>query len=298
MFNKSFCLAISIFIYFQCVTSASFAAQFFQDSFESGDLTHTENGAYWYTGSQGPPKVVGAENGVTPKTGSKMLRFRFQPTQSPSTWMEERFNLGANKTNVYIGYDVWIPSNYSQSQSGGYNNKAIRIWNDNDASYGSAMQMGASLFSYPGNGDSQIIPEMMSVYQSNWVGSCSGSMSELQPNLINPRYFLVDNNSKGHWRRWEWHFKPDRGGGNGAIEFWVDGIKQFGSTTLSFAGAPCSPGYLTVGYLFGAANSVFTQVTDIYVDNVIFSDNYIGPIGSSSTVNPVTLHNPVSVTNP
>lgn len=275
----------STIILFLSFTNLSFGAQFFKDSFESGNLSHSENGAYWYTGTQGPPQVVSSENGVTPFDGSKMLKFIFQPTQSPSTWMEERFNLGANKTEVYIRYYVYIPTNYVHSSVSPSNNKVIRLWDEDNNYNTTQMRMGGS-FVYNSGGTSSLRPESNAQYSiDHWVNSCTGLMEELQSNLIGtPRSWNMSSSSYGKWQCWEWHFRRDSGSGDGALEFWVDGVKQFGSTTLSYLGAPCSPGYFRSGYLFGATNAVFSQVTNIYVDDVIFSDTYIGTSDSPPTL--------------
>lgn len=258
----------------------SFASEFFSDGFESGDLSHTENGANWY-GTKGDVTVSSADS----HSGTYSMRVRYG---ADVDWIEQRFNLGAHKKDVFIRYYIKFPSNYVHGSGSGPNNKVIRLWAD-DSTYGTDMgKMGFSF--YPNRPYSTLVPEAKIYRLSGEHLTCaSGGMGDITPMLGNWDLTADDLNK---WMSFEYHFRRDSGAGDAALEFWVDGVKQFGSTSLSFEGAPCSPGYFMSGYLFGWANSPFAEQTDFYVDDVVFSDSYIGPKGVAGSTDSTSTPQP------
>jgi hypothetical protein len=70
---------------------------------------------------------------------------------------------------------------------------------------------------------------------------------------------------------------------------WVDGQKVAGKNNINFRNdSDNNPGYFDTGYLLGWANSGFDENTVIYIDDVVFSDEYIGPssVTGDEDVNP------------
>ncbi|ALC16847.1 polysaccharide lyase [Desulfuromonas soudanensis] len=229
--------------------SAANALELFSDSFESGNLTHTTDGTGWAGSTY--TSVVPGEG----RTGNYALKFRFIGSAAGTdAHAEQRFVLGFGLTDIYIQYYIKFPSNYLHRIDSPSNNKFIRLWTE---TYSDVGQIGASAMR--GN-LSNIFAEAQQwecgpIGEGNLTTSWSLTPSDL-----------------GKWLRFEWRFKPDTGSGNGAIEFWVDGIKKFSYTNLNLCDAP----YLKNGYLMGWSNSGFAEQTDIYIDDVTFSTNYIG----------------------
>jgi hypothetical protein len=250
--------------------NAAHAGIFFSDDLESGDFSHRENGAQWSGSNSGSGDSVSISS-ERAHSGSKSIRFHFAAGSSgDDAYAEQRFHLGRNMKDVYIRYYIYFPTNYEHRYVKPSNNKMIRLWGDG---YDDRVKVGASAFS---GSISKIKAEARTGGPWPYELMCSGGMDPL-PNWMNMGQWILTSSMLGKWHCFEWHFKVDTGSGNGAIEFWVNGEKQFGLNQLSWDGAPCSPGYFKNGYLMGWANSGFDNDTDIYIDDVAFSDSYIGP---------------------
>lgn len=262
---KTFFSTTSLIFIFLCTTSN--AEVFFDDSFESGDLNYTRNGARWTSSTSTTVSSAIA------KTGNYSLRFRFEGSSSSSAdaWSEQRFDLGTGKTDVYIRYYIYFPKNYVHRDVSPNNNKMIRLWGNDYKNDG--LKIGASMRS---SSPSRLFPAFR-VGCDRGVGDRSSGYGLGNWELTYDRL--------GQWIAFEFHFKPDSGRGDGILEFWVDGIKQFGATDISIDDAPCLPGYYRNGYLLGWSNSGFSEQTDIYIDDVVFSDSYIG-VGTNSSPSP------------
>lgn len=260
---------------FSLLSSHALAAPFFSDGFESGDLTHTENGANWFAGSYSQATA----STTVARTGSYSARFRFVPGDSA----EQRFDLGSAKDEVYIRYYVYFPANYTHKTTLSYNDKFIRLWNENELYSNNPLKVGASLM-YDPTDKAQMLLE---AYESGSnVLDCGGSMADFYT-WGNWKLTAADLE---RWILFEFHFKLDEGAGNGAMEMWVDGVKKIGYTNLSWVGAPCGAvghQYFLTGYLFGYAytDTILTENMDIYVDDFTLADTYTG-IGSGDATPP------------
>ena len=268
---------ISIFLFlgiFANGTKAQ-AAAFFSDGFETGDLSHVENGANWFAGSysQATPSTAVA------RTGAYSARFRF----GPSVNAEQRFDLGSTRQEVYVRFYVYFPANYTHKTTLSYNDKLIRLWSDNSNYTGDPLKMGASLM-YDASAEAKVLLE---AYESGSnILDCGGSMTD----FYTWGDWQLTSADLERWILFEFHFKLDNGLGNGALEFWVDGEKQMGYTDLSWLGAPCGTvghQYFLTGYLFGYAytSAILTENMDIYVDDFTLSDTYTG-LGSVDVTAP------------
>lgn len=269
---KKYFFALALFI---TVPSAVYAAPFFSDGFESGNLTHAENGASWISSAAVQVRTTDA------RTGTHSALFYGDLSRGFS---ELDFDLGAQKTgDIYIRYYVKWPSNYILDTSDGIdNNKAIRIWGD--TYNGNPMKLGASFWKNSGDNLSHMQPETyISWGDTDSVLNCSGGMGIYTP----LGGWTMTAGDLNRWVAIEWHFRQDLGTGNrGALGLWIDGVQIFDSQ-LAFPGAPCgSEGYLRRGYLFGDMNDNFLEDVYVYVDDVVFSDTYIGPDGSSDVTAP------------
>lgn len=260
-----------------CISTTSYSAAFFQDSFESGDVSHTENGTRW--GIAEAPRVV-ISNALA-HTGSYSMRFRYAPTAPGADYTSEaRFYFGTQRNEVYIRYYIYFPTNYAHRNDGGPTNNKFMILYQSGATYstnpivlGAELEQGSTAISnITGKGWKVGYPARLS-YASGAYGYYSAF----------PQW-RITSADLGKWLCFEWHFKRDSGAGDGAFQLWVDGVRVAGATNLSYEGASSFSGYFGEGYLMGWANSGFDQQTDFYIDDVVFSDSYIGPMGTGSSV--------------
>lgn len=279
----------AIFVVLFCVTTLN-AAEYFSDGFENTSTDSSPNykdpasGAQW-TGSAWTEVVDSTLSNVTPHSGSKMLRFRWEENANS----EQRFDLGSQQTgDVYIRYYVYYPDgtelgeNKYEHRDGpsSDNNKLMRLWGED---YDDNIKVGAR--SWPA--DEYVERIQFTANVSAWkVNGCSGSQGEAYINEESIHSWYRGDSTLGRWMCFEFHYKRDTGNSDGVFEFWVDGDKKIGVTNFSIIGAPCDPGYFKEGYLMGWANSGFDNPTNVYIDDVVFSDSYIGPISPQSPPEP------------
>lgn len=260
-----------------CFTNISHAAPYFQDSFEGGNKTHTENGAGWL--SSGSNVTVSTD---TARTGSYSLKLAYPATTSGTdSSAEQRFTLGSAKNDVYIRYYIKFPSNYFIRADNPSNNKMIELWGE-ESNYSTDTQLTGSEAWNTASGVAELGPTAY-MNSSKQLSYLSGSVYNhiWWSGVLNS--WILTSNDLNKWLCFEWHFKKDTGAGDGALEFFVDGVKKWGSTSLHFAGAPTSS-YFKTGYLLGWSNSGFAQNTTIYIDDVKMSDTYIGPDNAGATL--------------
>lgn len=265
-----------IAICFVCLASTTWAAAWFTDGFESGDLTHTENGANWFEGSY-PEATVSS---TVARTGTYSARFRY----ASGVNAEQRFDLGANKTDVWIRYYVYFPANYTHKTTTSYNDKFIRLWSDNSNYTGDRVKVGSSLY-YDSAYKAQVVLEAYETYPDNLSCSLSGTSMDV---LTSWGHWHLTADDLERWIEFKFHFKVDSGAGDGALEMYVDGVKQIGDTSLSWASAPCANPYFRTGYLFGYAytSAILTENMDIYVDDFTLSDTDPGSGDTPATPSP------------
>ena len=270
------CIALMAALALSISASATSAGAFFSDGFESGDLSHTTNGAKWKSSNHQPGDSVTVSDEIS-YTGKYSLKFHYKGRPlGKDGWAEQRFYLGKKYTGLYVRFYIHFPLNFEIRNDPPANNKIIYVWGSsygNPSDYKQSQEVESSGF----------LPKSRKVYVSgnDWNLDCSGGTGTIS-NIQGIGFWPFSNLSLGKWLCFEYHFKLDSGVSDGAMEFWVDGEKKYGKTNLSWIGAPCSPGYFLNGYLMGWANSGYSNDTDIYIDNVVFSTTYIGPIGTRS----------------
>lgn len=278
---SSFNLPILSVLSCLCFANISHSAPFFQDSFESNNKTHTENGASWLSSDS---NVTVSRD--TAKTGSYSLKSSYPTTASGmDSSAEQRFTLGSGKKDVYIRYYIKFPSNYIIRAENPSNNKMIELWGE-ESNYGTDTQLAGSEAWNTAGGVAELGPTAY-MNSSKQLSYLSGSEYNhiWWSGVLNS--WKLTSNDLNKWLCFEWHFKKDTGAGDGALEFFVDGVKKWGSTSLNFAGSPTSS-YFKTGYLLGWSNSGFSQNTSVYIDDVKMSDTYIGPDKSGTALNPPT----------
>jgi len=270
--------AFVLLLFAPCV---AISGQYFEDSFETGVLgeppTYIDpvTDAGWTPGML--TEVVDASITEVPiHSGTKMLRFTFG-THNP----DQYFTLGSNQTgDVYIRFYIYYPSGAEDGENAyvhrdgpsSDNNKMFRLWGDE---YEDENKMGATAdLALAGEVERQYLKSKIS---GEHVLDCAGTMGE--PKNGDEEYLLqttLESFHLGKWLLYEYHFKADTGVGDGIMEMYVGGVLVAGQTGLSWLGAPCDPGYFLNGYILGSANSGFDVDTNIYIDDVVFSDTYIG----------------------
>ncbi len=301
--NMAFASKLNTFynaLLFACMlfaVQATASAQIiFQDDFESGDLSRTQNGAGWDSGA------YTSVSSANPRTGSYSLEFNFAGVpDGQDSWAEQRFNLGGNYPEVWVKYDLFIPSNYYQRNQGGSssNNKLfVHLWTDTTngvASYGGTDGIAGG-FEVWSSGDGfgnvsfhPIRPEMghiMDVKRNtrgieaadlgNWIeiviqvrAGTTGSTAFAQGGAVN-----VWKTSANGTTRLIYSLEP--------TSVNLDAWQQ----TISFLSSPDGRNYFNRGYLLGWANSGFLQNTRLYIDNVIFADTPLINLDPPSSPSP------------
>lgn len=239
----------------------------FFDDFESGDLSHSDNGIGWTNQNAGDGDEVAISSDIV-HSGSHALRFHFAGgADGDDAFAEQRFTLGEARAEIYVSFYAYFPDGdepgenryVHRDSTGPDNNKLLRVW----APDYDGFKWGASF--RPEAEGSRIFGETR-------VGSCGEGVGGL-PSTSWP----MTAGELGRWLHLELHVRGDDGSGNGAYALWVDGTSQISATDIQIPGAPCSPNHFIAGYLMGWANSGFDQDTNVYIDDVAFALSHLGP---------------------
>ncbi len=228
----------------------------FSDSFESGDLSGSENGITW----EGQVSTYVTTDNANSDTHSLAFKFSAKPDGEDS-FSEQRFKLGAYYTDIWISYDLFIPENYyHRSQSESTNNKGyLYLWSGD---YGNPDGPGMGPNLWP-NGDGS---SNHSFYM--WGPGLDKHIWDAAPESI----LLSD---RGQWIKIVCHYKYATAAANdGVAEIWkvysddtVTKIQDIQNGSWYVKG---QQGF-TTGYLLGWANSGFDEETIFYVDNFVVS---------------------------
>lgn len=273
-----------VFVFLMSVwVQASFAGVFFDDGFESGDLSYRDpvSGAGWSSSNYSSGDSVSVSSSMS-HSGSHSLKFFFKGDASlaDDAWAEQRFTLGSPRDEVFMRYYIYFPSNYviRNDPNGPENTKIFRLWGDlyspsEPIKVGMSIGSSENLFFEAKTGGPW-------PYQLN----CAGTVDPVPDQTT----WILTGEYLGKWTSFEFHIKKDSGSGDGIFQMYVDGVLVKDQQNLSWEGAPCAPGYFLNGYLMGWSNSGFSQDTTVYIDDVVFSDSYIGTTeaGVSPAVRP------------
>lgn len=242
-FSRLATLALSVFF----LSGAVEAVTVMEDGFETGDLTASQNGFRWHGSTR-----TSISSSVA-RSGRNSLQFTYP---AGIAFSEQRFALGGNYRDIWVSYDLLIPSNYYHGE-GGNNKGFLYLWSGD---YGSPTGPGLGPNFWPmGDGSSKA-----SIY--NWgpgmdVHHGSGT-------CINGVIKLSD---RGKWIKIIAHYKYASSANNdGIVQIWKiysDGTQEVACNLTNgpwyVAGAP---GFDT-GYLLGWANAAFSTDTYFYIDN-------------------------------
>lgn len=237
---------------------------YFQDGFESGTLTSPTvalpGWAWGETNIDGG--YILAPSTLRAYSGAYSLRFQFKPGPYPDdSWAEQRFWMGGNLTENYVRFQVYIPSNYAHRNTpSSDNNKFWRQW----CTTYSQTELGSSLVA-TNNADplagSDLILERCDFYHPMGPDGMPTVVG-----FIAPADF-------GTWIDVQMYFKlgADVGGAGARMIVWKNGTQV--ADTGAFVNDPGAwPNRFTAGYMLGYSNSGFDSLTELYIDNVTFSD--------------------------
>lgn len=240
------------------------------DSFESGDLSHTENGFQWYGGQGNLKPVVSSD---IAHTGNNSLKFTFRGvSEDKDSWSEQRFDMGKAYPEVWVQFYIYFPDGsegigprYIHRMPG--NNKFIRLWgSESRRDDGTAtVAGGASLFQ-----TKTVSSKIGAEYKVIYNGSITKHMGRYG---IEAHPMAIDS-TLGTWIKYKYHVKAATAANNdGVIQIWINDVLVTDEQSLdTYPGN----GYLnayTAGYLLGWANSGFDEDTNIYIDDFEISTN-------------------------
>ena len=227
------------------VPAPSEVQPFFTDDF-AGAQKNPANGVIYETPTSGV-SVVSFD-------GYNCLRFRYGPNATGAgQTAEQRISLGQNMTEFGVRCYVHIPATYAHRTTGtpAQNNKMIRVWGDN---YGYENKVGASAWPQTSPG-----PSYMQFDYTRYGASGTG------PGLSPTANGWFNDDWQDRWNLYRWYFKhtTSDGANDGMMKVWRDDtlILSFENVDQEWTAQP----YWNAMYLFGAANSGFTEQTDFHV---------------------------------
>lgn len=235
----------------------------FSDDFESGDLSHSLNGAQWTN-----DRNTTVTDAIA-RSGSHSLQFRYDGVPSGEDgWSEQRFALGRQMTDVWIRWYQYFPAGdegvgprwrHREEPSGPENNKLLRLWDDDYSNYN--LKAGFT-FMPAGNGDSSIVAKK---------GTNEGGVSDRG---LNSAWGILDETIRGRWVEFIVHIKTDDGtqvDGNGILDMKLNGEWVIQNVVSMFP-LDGTGNYFQHGYLMGWANSGFDETSYTYIDDVTIAD--------------------------
>ena len=215
-------------------TSTVNAQILFQDGFESGDLTHTQNNIRW------APEGVRASISTTQvRSGTRSFQFSFEgvPNEQDS-FSEHRILLTPRYTDLWIMYDLYVPANYyHRTQSDSANNKFFAIFRDPYTSPGFQVNFSTTP---NGSGGSNINVH----YYDN--GAEQGYLSP-----ASGQNFITSSDA-GRWHNIIMHFKVPTGQdtNDGVMQLWKNGSEIINITDLASWGGS-GMNYFDQAYVLG-----------------------------------------------
>ena len=289
---------LKIFILFCLPFNHALAGEIYSTGFESGSLAAgqtQQNGFSWGVGKN---TSVSKEN---PKSGSYSLKFTFPATVlGKDSDSEQKFNLGGKYTDLWIKYDLYIPSNYYHRKDNPANNKGVfHIWGGSYNPPGAeGPKLGPQFYPTGSDGGSELNMFAKAYIQDkivlNKVWTCADCTEGKSSQGIVP-------DDKGHWMTITAHVKyASITNNDGICEVWKTNWR---GSTIKLINIHDGPWYSTqptstapargfdTGYLLGWANSGFDKETIFYIDNIKFSTtplvtNSSAPITDQAKPNP------------
>lgn len=247
--------------------TAALDAQIFNDGFEYGNFTKTQNGFTWNLGAAYQDPTVET---TQPKDGTYSAEFAYPGDgvgnpDSPDSWKELEFSLGAQYSEIWIKYDIFIPSNYVHRTGGAENNKLMYLYNAATTA-GSTCYFGFE--SWP-DGSGSYVPLHLKYDGTDYGHDHPGNNYFGQTS--DPFPFVVTASDLNKWMTLVFHLKYSTSAvaSDGVAEVWKNGTKEMEYLTLD--NYSTTNNYFDRGYILGWANSGFANDTTLYVDNFVVS---------------------------
>ena len=274
----------------------------FFDLFDTGAKTAPQNGYQW-----GGTSAVTVVSDIS-YSGSNSLRFTFGPDAeavSDDSNAEQRFVLGENLSEVWFEYQLYIPPNFYHRSIPGdtNNNKFFLVWGEN---YDVPFDSWLGGYEYQRSstvGSNSVLRPYARSPVAGLNDITTGEVDNTKP-LISSNGPIFPNS----WNNIRLHFKMATGPDtyDGVMELWINGTLKFQETNGRFwyrenlsTGAP-NPNYddpacfIRNGYILGWANSGFTELTYLNVDN--FAIYKVNPGWSQETTDTVIQNRLVNTT--
>lgn len=275
--------SIVLFATFLMLSRPSIGQILFEDGFESGNLSETGSVGFDWAGANSTA-VVNSNGVLWPNSagiskpageswaaieGQNSLLFNFPAGE---TWSEQRFNIGAVLDDLWLGFWLRVPENFTHNSNSPNNNKLLAIWMDDYSSKGD----GATViweFWHAGSGGSRLA-----------VHYSSGNFRSAGPHLQQTPFISVPED-RGRWMYILVHLRPssDRVSANGIIEMWrkwdnESVFQKFHEVYDAVIPRPVSgPQGWNAGYLMGWSNPTYDQETNWLLDSfIVTSDRQAG----------------------
>ncbi len=239
----------------------------FQDSFESGDLSHSENGFSWggNWGAGGNTTVTGEHAW----SGSNSMSIAFAPRPGlgdSSSALQLDFS-STSPNEMWIEYYIRVPENfrYENDPDGPDNNKWFQVW----AGSRSGEDVAITGTMWPGDDSTFNNADVTWARGHDYVPHTSKGHINIQDNHLTSA-------DRGNWHRMRWHVKTsDDGVPNGVVEVWKDDELIYSNTSLYDLNAedPANTHWDHIRW-FGWANVGYRNLTKFHLDDVkIYTQN-------------------------
>jgi hypothetical protein len=231
------------------------ADNLFTDGFESGDLSHTENGvAYAY----GTNTSVSTENKLE---GDYALRFRYKAAADGKDSFSEQRLRYPQTNELWIKFDIYIPTNYvHRTQNGASNNKFLAIYRNDYRDPG--FQVNWSLNPNGTGGSDLSLHRYRNGAEQEAISPSGG---------IGKDFLSADD--LGKWINIIAHVKTpsNESANDGVMQMWKNGVLVCDENELNNYGGQ-NENYMDELYLLGWSNSGFAEDTIFFIDNIVIDN--------------------------
>lgn len=234
------------------VSGGATAATLFSDSFESGDLSFTQNQVRWIDS-----QATAVSSSVF-STGKYSLKFTFTGGGAGvDAFAEQRISM-PKKTEYWFKYRLYIPTNYVHRTDDYNNNKFLAVYQAPYLKVNPGFQVNFSLQA-DGQGGSDL-----EVHHYN--GGIEGAV-----NIVSSGF--ITDADKGKWMTLIAQVKVPASATSkdGVMRMWKNDTLKVNITNMPSWGGT-SGNYIDQAYFLGWSNSGFTQTTLLYIDDVVIAD--------------------------